>query len=312
MPDFQFAAVDWGTSSFRLWRLAGDGTVLGESRSHEGMIVARENGFADILARHLDAVGASDDLPVLICGMAGAKQGWVEAGYVDVPARLDTISGQAVRLEGVARDIRILPGLAQRDPQAADVMRGEETQLLGCIDHMPGGHAMVAMPGTHSKWVRVEAHRVTRFSTFMTGELFDAISKHTILSHALAASEGFGGDSAVFAAAVRQAFASPATMTSQLFSIRARGLLFSLTAAEAEATLSGLMIGIELAGALGAAPGDNTIILVASGKLAELYRAAFAALGLDCTTIDADQAVRAGLGLAAAAIWNPKQRIPTA
>ena len=298
-----FVAVDWGTTSFRLWLVGEDGAVLAESRSGEGMTRARETGFAAVLDRHLAEVGAPGDLPVIMCGMVGARQGWVEAGYIDVPARLSALSGKAVALSGVSRDIRILPGLAQRDAGTADVMRGEETQLLGCAQRMKSSDCLVAMPGTHSKWVRVVRHEVLGFSTFMTGELFDIIARQSILQHAVAGSQGFNGGHPAFLAAVHAAYGEPELATNRLFSIRARGLLFSLAPTDAEASLSGMMIGLELAGALKQAPKDTPVILVASGKLGGLYEAAFHRLGLTSTTIDADDAVLRGLTQAAHDLW---------
>jgi len=299
----RYAAVDWGTTSFRLWLIGEDGAILGESRSREGMTTARETGFSAVLDRHLAEVGAAADTPVIMCGMVGAKQGWVEAGYIDVPAKLSDISGKAVSVPGQSRDIRILPGLAQRDINAADVMRGEETQLLGCAESMKNSDCLIAMPGTHSKWVRVVRHEVLGFSTFMTGELFDVIARQSILQHAIKDAAGFDGAHPAFLAALHAAYKEPELATNRLFTIRARGLLFSLSPTDAEATLSGTMIGLELAGALKSAPKDTPVILVASGKLRGLYEAAFHRLGLKSNTIDADEAVRRGLSQAAREIW---------
>jgi 2-dehydro-3-deoxygalactonokinase len=305
MPEPQFVAVDWGTSSFRLWLIGKDDAVLAESRSGEGMTTARETGFAEVLDKHLKTVHAPDGLPVIVCGMAGAKQGWREAGYIDVPAKLSDIPDRAVRVEGQTRDIRILSGLAQRDPHSADVIRGEETQLLGSSHRMKSSDCLVAMPGTHSKWVRVVRDEVLGFATFMTGELFAAISKHTILSMAMQESTGFDGANPVFTDAVFSAYKEPEFTSNRLFSsVRARGLLFSMTPVEAEATLSGTMIGLELAGALKSAPKDTPVVLVVSGKLRGLYEAAFHRVGLKFSTIDADDAVRQGLAHAARSIWS--------
>jgi 2-dehydro-3-deoxygalactonokinase len=160
------------------------------------------------------------------------------------------------------------------------------------------------MPGTHSKWVRVVRHEVLGFSTFMTGELFDIISKQSILQHAVKDSTGFDGAHAAFLSALHASYKEPELATNRLFSVRARGLLFSLAPTDAEATLSGMMIGLELAGALKQAPKDTPVILVASGKLRGLYEAAFHLLGLKSTTIDADDAVRRGLSQAARDIWQ--------
>ena len=202
-------AVDWGTSSFRLWLIDNAGQVLGERRSAEGMIAAAKTGFAQVLQAHLDAVGAGSDLPVLICGMAGARQGWVEAGYVDTPAPLAAVLERAAPVPHQGRDIRILPGIAQRDARAPDVMRGEETQLLGALGLDAQGEALVSMPGTHSKWVNVSGGTVTGFATFMTGELFSAVARETILSHALAGADDMV-DADSFKSAVGAAFTAPA------------------------------------------------------------------------------------------------------
>jgi 2-dehydro-3-deoxygalactonokinase len=302
MSDAAYVAVDWGTSSFRLWLIDRTGQVVGERRSDEGMMTAAKAGFASVLQSHLDAVGAASDLPVLICGMAGARQGWVEAGYVDTPAPLAAVLERAVPVVGQSRDIRILPGIAQRDRSAPDVMRGEETQLLGVLGLDAAGAALVCMPGTHSKWVSISNGTVERFATFMTGELFSVVSRETILSHAVA-----GADDAVetdsFKSAVAAAFKNPAFAANLLFQARGRQLLFGGTPAAARETLSGTLIGIELAAGLARAVPQAGIRLVASGRLLMLYRLAFETLAVVAAPIDADEAVRRGLSMAARAIW---------
>jgi 2-dehydro-3-deoxygalactonokinase len=303
MNQAAYAAVDWGTSSFRLWLVDRAGHVLAERRSDEGMTAAARRGFAAVLQSHLAALGAAPDLPVIICGMAGARRGWVEAGYVDTPAPLAAVLAGAVTVPGQSRDIRILPGIAQRDVDAPDVMRGEETQLLGALGHAAANEALVCMPGTHSKWVEVRDGTVSRFATFMTGELFGAISRETILSHAIAGAEA-AEDRAAFRQAVTDAFKAPACAANLLFRIRSRQLLFGGTPAAARETLSGTLIGLELAAGLAADAPRDGVTLVASGRLAALYAQAFDAIPVAVQSIDADTAVLAGLSRAAAAIWT--------
>ena len=318
-PQPAYVAVDWGTSSFRLWLVGTDGRVLAERRSGEGMTTAARTGFAEVLASHLAAVAAPAGLPVLICGMAGAKQGWIEAGYLDTPAALSDIPAAAVRIPGIEADIRILPGLAQRDTMAPDVMRGEETQLLGAAGELGSGDHLVCMPGTHSKWVRLSGGRVAGFSTFMTGELFeaiaknrsrfttvasDAIAKNTILSHAIADAGAISGDNAAFRTAVARMVEKPALATSQLFSVRAGSLIAGLSPDDAKVRLSGTLIGLEIAGALSLVADGTPVALVVSGGLGALYREALAAAGLSPTVIDADTAVRNGLAAGAKALWS--------
>ncbi len=294
-----YAAVDWGTSSFRLWIMSADHSVLSERRSGEGMTAAAKTGFSDVLEAHLNALRAPQDLPVIVCGMAGARQGWVEAGYIDVPAPLSSVLAGAITVPGTERHVRILPGLAQRDPNAPDVMRGEETQLLGALQQEASGTRLVCMPGTHSKWVTVSGGAVSAFRTFMTGELFDVLSAHSVLAHSLNNAASFDGDLPAYVDAVQAAFRSPSRATSLLFTVRSGTLLHNLSATDAAARLSGTLIGLEIAGAVASRSDHQPIRLVASGKLRGLYEAAFSSLSLPFDTIDADEAVRQGLSAAA-------------
>ena len=303
MSQAGYVAVDWGTSSFRLWLVDRAGCIVGERRSQEGMVMAAKSGFASVLRSHLDALGAANEWPVVICGMAGARQGWVEAGYVDTPAHLASIVERAVPVPGQSRDIRILPGIAQRDARAPDVMRGEETQLLGALGGDAAGEAIICLPGTHSKWVTVRDGTVEGFATFMTGELFGVIARETILSHAVT-----GADEAeemeAFGSAVVAAFETPALAANLLFQVRSRQLLYGGEPSAARETISGILIGLELAAALAGKMPGNDVTLVASGKLRTLYEAAFKTLAVVVRSIDAEDAVRRGLATAAEAIWK--------
>jgi 2-dehydro-3-deoxygalactonokinase len=302
MNQAEYVAVDWGTSSFRLWLIDRAAGVLQERRSQEGMMAAAKLGFAAVLQSHLDAVGAASDLPVVICGMAGARQGWVEAGYIDTPAHLALIPEHAVRVPVQSRDIWILPGIAQRDPRAPDVMRGEETQLLGALGVDAAGEAVVCIPGTHSKWARVSGGTVERFATFMTGELFSVVSRETILSHAVVGADE--EDTEAFKSAVIAAFETPALAANLLFRVRSSQLLYGSSPSSAREKISGTLIGLELAAGLAGDQPKNGITLVASGRLQVLYRLAFETLSVAVQSIDAEEAVRRGLSMAAEAIWT--------
>lgn len=290
------AAVDWGTSRFRLWLLACDGKVLARSEGDEGLEAGREAGFETILQHHLQAVSAPDALPVLVCGMAGSRQGWVEAPYVEVPAELDAVARAVVPVPGIARDVRIVPGLAKRDAAAPDVMRGEETILIGVTPQDASGSARICLPGTHSKWVEMQDRRVAGFATHLTGELYAVLSGQSILRHSVA-----GADSAVdpedpaFLEALRRALDPAGHPMSGLFPIRAAALLAGLAPAAASARLSGLLIGAEIAAALPPGTTDRPITLVASGRMARLYERALAEAGAAVTCLDAEAAVCRGL-----------------
>lgn len=289
--------VDWGTTSFRLWVVDRDGKILGESRGREGMLHAGTVGFASVLDHHLEQAGVTEPLPVVICGMAGARQGWVEAAYLPTPTRLDDLGARATIVPGRDADTRILPGLSHGDPAMPSVMRGEETQLLGL--GIAQGDALVCMPGTHCKWVELADGVVTRFSTFMTGELFDVLATHSILKHAF---DDTGPDMQAddaFLSSVRIGFETPETAWAQIFALRASQLLGMSQKQDGRATLSGLLIGAEIGGALRIHPKRERLVLVASGHLAELYTAAFQTIGLRPECHDSEDATRKGL-LAAA------------
>lgn len=290
------AAVDWGTTRMRVWLIDGQGKVLAERRGDDGLITAQQKGFSTILEGHLAAMGAPAALPVIICGMAGSRQGWLEAPYVTVPAPLSAILAGAASVPGQSRDIRIVPGLAQRLADAPDVMRGEETQLAGA-GLQAKGRQLVCMPGTHSKWVLVEDGTVTGFGTWPTGELFSVLAAHSILRHSLGEHpKPVTSDNPFFRRWCETALGEGGDVTSRLFSIRAAGLLQDLKADDAAACLSGLLIGGEIASASrrhGA--GTEPVVLIASGALAALYQAALGFAGLKVRTVDADEAVRAGL-----------------
>lgn len=300
MHDTAFIALDWGTSSFRLWLIGHDGRVRAERRSTEGMTTAAATGFEAVLEGHLTDLGVPATVPALACGMVGARQGWVEAGYLDTPARLSDIPAAALRVPGIARDVRILPGIARRDPAAPDVIRGEETQILGALAAHDLETATLCMPGTHSKWGRVAEGCLSAFSTFMTGELFAAVTGHTILAHAVAGAPD-DEDMEAFRQAVAAALAAPARIANLLFQVRGGQLLFGRGAAAARETISGSLIGLEIAGGHVADGGE--LVLIAAGRLARLYGEALGVAGLPHRVIDADAAVLGGLSLAARSIW---------
>ena len=297
MPAPALIAIDWGTTRLRAWLMAADGSVLAEQRSDDGLIEAQKKRFSTVHAATLEKLQAPAGLPTIICGMAGSRQGWIEAPYVPVPAPLDAVLREAARVPQAGADIRIVPGLAQTTPDAPDVMRGEETQLAGAGLPAEGTH-LACMPGTHCKWVTVENGRVKTFGTWPTGELYALIAGQSILRHSLGEPPAaVTASSPAFAEACRTALAEGGDFSARLFSIRAGTLLNGLSPADAAARLSGLLIGAEIASARLHLPPlpARRVVLVASGPLAGLYGAAFALAGFEVRSVDAEAAVRAGL-----------------
>jgi 2-dehydro-3-deoxygalactonokinase len=295
-----FAAVDWGTSNMRVWLMAADGNVIGETRGEEGLTRVQDRNFEGVLEAKLAALGAPGDLPVVICGMAGSKQGWVEAKYIETPAALSAVTRNAVKVPHPRRDVRILPGISHNDQQAPSVMRGEETQLLGLPQHE--GSQIICMPGTHCKWVRLDEEIVTSFATYLTGELFHLFSTQSLLRHSVDSAAKTRPGHPDFLAACRKMLAEPGDLTANLFSIRAAGLLQGLEPDRATATLSGLLIGSEI-GSARRHLHSAKLTLVRSGRLGELYEVALGAAGFEVGPVDAEETVKRGLVAAAHAIW---------
>ena len=286
-------AVDWGTSSLRVWLLDGHGAVLGEARSNEGMQKAREIGFAAVLDRILTELSAPAGLATIVCGMAGARQGWREAAYRSVPCA--PVAGGAmtpVATSDARIAVSIIPGLLQASP--ADVMRGEETQLAGLVARIGSRDAIACMPGTHSKWVRIENGQVAGFTTVMTGEIFALLANHSVLRHSVAIE---GEDRQAFASAVREMMESPERLTASLFSVRAASLLSGVDGTSGRARLSGLLIGAELA-AMRMLWSDNPVHLIGSGPLSAAYGEALRIAGGDAVIEMGEALTLAGLRVA--------------
>jgi 2-dehydro-3-deoxygalactonokinase len=294
------AAIDWGTSSFRFWLLDQAGLPLAEVRSDQGMASLRPEDYGPVLEEALNKSSAPLNMPVLICGMAGSAQGWQSAPYVDLPANLSKLHEAACKIDDIDRDVRILPGLAQRMPERPDVMRGEETLLLGATLAQGVEERTVCLPGTHSKWAQISEGEVKGFGTSMTGEIFSLLANSSTLSHFTEVHQEVAKDPH-FIEAVAEGLSSPGDLMQKLFSVRAGPLLFGQQVAQgATARLSGLLIGTEIA-AFGKK--HEEILLVAAGKLSEAYATALGVAGIKFEQIDAEALIRAGLTHAASSIW---------
>ena len=282
-------AVDWGTSNLRAWAMAANGTVLAEAESDEGMGKLTRDGFEPALLRLIGPWLASRP-PVIACGMVGSRQGWIEAPYRTVPCTpLDPAALIPAPTTAPRLNVRIAPGLMQAKP--ADVMRGEETQIAGALRLMPDYDGVLCLPGTHSKWAHVSAGEVVSFQTFMTGELFALLSTASVLRHGM---QGTGWDDDAFDAAVSDALSRPERLGARLFSLRAQGLIAGLSPDAARARLSGLLIGMELAGAKPYWLGQR-VTLIGAEKLSAAYARALAAQGVVAQRLSVTDCTLAGL-----------------
>lgn len=289
MTDVDFVAVDWGTSSFRMRALDARGEVVASDQGGFGMATLQPNEFAEVLEQRLTNAGVSDRVPVVICGMAGAAQGWHEAPYLDAPTELSALGDHAVKVPDINRDVWILPGVKQATP--SNVMRGEETQIAGFLDANPFFEGVVCLPGTHTKWVDVSQGCIKEFATCMTGEMFALISSHSVLRHSLI---GDGWDDDEFIRTIKSAANDPSQVAQRLFDLRAEMLLASLSGAAARARLSGWLIGQELA-STAKYWRDSKVHLIGAPQLAAKYAAALEALGAAAQSENSDEMTLAGL-----------------
>nr|WP_232013624.1 2-dehydro-3-deoxygalactonokinase [Cereibacter sphaeroides] len=288
--------VDWGTSRMRAWIWRGGRDLSPMHSDDRGMKTLTQADYPAVLSQATASLGAPAGTPVLICGMAGARGGWLETGYLAAPTDLGDLHRHARRVGLPDRDVRILPGVSCSGT-APDVMRGEETQLAGLLDDPAPG--LTCLPGTHSKWALRDGSVLSGFTTFMTGELFEVIGRHSILARTL----GEGWDDAAFLEAAEEALSAPELVWRAFFGLRASALLEEGRPASARARLSGLLIGAECAAArrlYGAGP----VTLVASGAMERAYGRALAAAGFAVTLRDGEEITCRGLIRAAEQIWR--------
>lgn len=292
-----WVAVDWGTSNLRAWGIGPDGAVAFEKTSPKGMGKLAREEFPAALAELLEDVAPAygGTLDVLICGMAGARQGWLEAPYLEAPTDLRGLLDSAVRPEMPDRSIApaILPGVCQK-AGADNVMRGEETQLLGLAALNPGFTGVVCMPGTHSKWAQLSGTRIERFSTAMTGEMFEVLRTHSVLRHSLAGDLDGPGRGEGFAAGAAAGLEHPEQLLGTLFQVRAGSLLSGRQPDWCAGYLSGLLIGTEI-GSNRHLIGDQPVPLIGSPALCALYAQVLDMAGAKGQPQDATEIVLAGL-----------------
>jgi 2-dehydro-3-deoxygalactonokinase len=293
--------IDWGTSNRRAYLLDRQGRVLAEHEDGQGMLaVGGREHFGPSLARLLDSMRIGAHVPVLMSGMVGSASGWQELPYLDCAVGLDQLPSRAVPVADPAwaQRCRIVPGYCFRNESEVDVMRGEETQLLGAVKlgHRDG---WLVLPGTHCKWVLLRDGVIQRIATYMTGELFAMLSAGGTLAAII--KDGDTKDAQGFAAGLRQA-GQREPLSNALFRVRAGVVAKVAAPQQAAATVSGLLIGAEFEAAmrhLGAAAGPDAasdgITVIGSPALAARYAAAAAHFGLGCQVLDPHQVYCAAL-----------------
>lgn len=264
--------LDWGTTALRAYLHAADGTVLDSHAAVQGIMSLDGASHADALTANAGAwVHAHGPLPVLLSGMIGSRQGWVEARYVPLPAGLSDLAGGLTPVPDAPHafgPVRIVPGLLRDDDTTPDVIRGEEVEVFGALARLGQTDGLFVLPGTHSKWVRVDNGRIVHFATYMTGDVFAALRGHTILGRMMQADAPFSAEGFRRGVAAARDLKGPGALVGRLFSIRALGLTGRLAEADSADFLSGLLIGAELCDVTHA---HTPFTLVANAALTERY-----------------------------------------
>ena len=299
MPATALVAIDWGTTAARAWCLGEGATTLAHRSVPLGIRHVRDGNFGGALARLLDGmpIGLA---PRIACGMVGSRQGWLEVPYVECPVSLTALSDHlgSISLESLS----IVPGVATRDAAGIpDVMRGEETQLLGAVAPDASG-VLAVLPGTHSKWARVEHGRIVDFTTFMTGELYAVLIDHSMLGRIAGHEPGrFSRDA--FTQGVARGL-DEGELSHDLFGARTLALTGALASDDVADWLSGLLIGRETRAArewaLRAGIDPSLVRIIGSDTLAERYEIALGDAGV--------LAQRASHDAAALGLWRIASR----
>jgi 2-dehydro-3-deoxygalactonokinase len=276
--------LDWGTTSCRAYLIGKDGAVLDRQLDGPGILKV-EGHFGPWLDSMIGSwIATRGAAPVILSGMIGSRQGWQEAPYAACPAGADDVVKTLARIEWGELTVALIPGLSTENDGMADVMRGEETQILGALALSGQSDGLFLLPGTHSKWAEVRDSRIRSFRTFMTGEIFGVLKDHTILGRLMTD----GADAEALARGVREGavLASAGALLNRIFATRTYGLMDQLPATALSDYLSGLLIGAEVAEAT--RQSNATITIIASPALAQRYTDALCLLGHESTLAPQD------------------------
>ncbi len=291
-------AVDWGTSSFRAFRLDAGGRILERRAAARGILTIEGGRFAEELLRQVGDWIAGGATRILMSGMIGSRQGWQEAPYLACPAGPAEIAAALVRVPFDGAQVLLVPGLTHSDAAGTpEVMRGEETQIAGVLGAL-GRDGIACLPGSHSKWASIANGKVAGFATYLSGEAFAALRGHTILGRMI---KDGPTDPSGFARGLARS-ADPGHLLHHLFGVRTLGLFGRLSEAESGSYLSGLLIGHEVRAAL--AHGGGTVHLIGSTALCALYAQAIEACGAQAEIHDEDAAARGLAMIGRDASWN--------
>lgn len=273
--------IDWGTSNRRSYILDARGELVRQHDDDAGIL--NVNGdFAGSLRALLQTLGL-ERADIVMSGMVGSRNGWQEAPYLTTDRPLTALHDNLMPVDTGIPGVRcrVAPGYKYIDPNGIpDVMRGEEAQILGALalsgSDASGGWFL--LPGTHSKWARVEQGRIMEFLTFMTGEFFALFSQHGTLSKVIGNTDESFPEA--FAAGVRAA--KHGSFPHTAFGCRALVVTDMMPAEHTASYLSGLLIGTEMHDIIQrttSAPG-TPVQVIGSPGLSARYLSALELLGV--------------------------------
>ncbi|PZU16755.1 MAG: hypothetical protein DI589_27005, partial [Shinella sp.] len=243
MQQAPIIGINWGSSNFRAFLIHADGRVADTVEQPRGIVGLDRAQMEALLVQ--TAARWPDAAQVYACGMVGSNVGWSDAGYADCPATPQRLAARLHRTHIGPVEVAIVPGLACRRPQddAPDIMRGEETELLGLLDagQLPLD-GLVALPGTHSKWVQLQGGAVASFLTAMSGEVFDRLTAAGLLASVV---DGPAEDGPAFLDGLLQGHRSGLGLGSLLFGARARVIRGELPRRDGASWLRGVLIGAD-------------------------------------------------------------------
>jgi 2-dehydro-3-deoxygalactonokinase len=289
--------IDWGTSSQRAFRMDADGVVVERREAGRGILHVEGKRFGEALRGIAGDWIDAGERRVLLSGMIGSRQGWVEAPYLPCPAGPDDLAGALVPVPFEGAQVLLVPGLTDADDaDTPEVMRGEETQLAG-LPSLLEEDALACLPGSHSKWARLAEGRITAFRTYLSGEMFAALRAATILGRMM--TEGPTLPAAFDRGVARSG--ESGHLLHHIFGVRSLGLMGRLANDDAASYLSGLLIGHEVRAAL---PTARRVHLVGSPALCSLYARAVGACGGSAVIEDSEAASRGLARIGRAAKWD--------
>lgn len=272
--------LDWGTTACRAYLIDKNGKISDSLASDDGILSIAQDGFEQTFERLLTPwADRAGSLPVIASGMITSRNGWVETPYLTAPAGAADFAGALCpHVTAGGRRLHFVTGLSvENETGVPDVLRGEETEILGHLVRSENPSDTYLVPGTHSKWVSVSQGRLTGFETHMTGEVYAALRGHTILGR-LVAHGPFS--EAGFDAGAKAGLTAGAGLLHELFAVRTLPLFEKLTPVEAGDYLSGLLIGAETAAGLAARPGLTEIAIIGRDALAVRYQRVLGIAGI--------------------------------